>query len=222
MTASALVLRCACLEWQFVDHLAIDLSYMDKLKRRLENFKTLPNKLTIGRIMIIPVILVVYPLTHQFVFPRIFCAILFLLAALTDFLDGYFARKYNHVSKLGALLDPIADKILVASSITILTNAGYLSAFVAGLLLCREIAIGGLRMAALELGFTIEVSELGKVKTAVQDLAFFCLMIYVDFTIPVGHIATVVALGLSYYSAFQYCREFWQNGRSHFLEPDED
>ena len=93
--------------------------------------KNLPNKLTIGRILVIPVLLVGYPLTEALHLP---CAILFALAAVTDLLDGYLARKYGNVTPLGALLDPIADKMLIAATLVLLANAGAIPALLAGLL----------------------------------------------------------------------------------------
>lgn len=193
---------------------------MTLVKDKLSQLKTLPNKLTMGRIIIIPVLLILFPLTYEYVFLRIFCAGLFLLAAITDFFDGYLARRYGNESQLGALLDPIADKLLVASAIVLLTNAGYLPAFLAGMLICREMAISGMRMTATELGFSIKVNQVGKYKTAAQTVAFFCLMVQMGHFTDVGRVAIWIALGLSYFSAIQYGREFWRQGRNHFVEPD--
>lgn len=193
---------------------------MNLLLDKLKTFKTLPNKLTAARIAVIPILLLVYPLTHEMVFFRFFCAGLFTLAALTDFFDGYLARKYGNVSKIGALLDPIADKILVAATIVILAGAGYMPIFIGGILLCREVAISGLRMAATELRFSIDVSDWGKFKTVAQDVAFFCLMVHTQALQPIGIAALWIALGLSLYSAYRYVQSFWEQGKSIFIEAE--
>lgn len=176
--------------------------------------KNLPNKLTIGRIAIIPLLLILFPLDIQFL--NIFCAVLFAIAAATDFADGYIARRYNTESRLGAILDPIADKILVTATVVLLTNAGNLPAFLAALLLCREVAVTGMRLVAVEHNFTIQVNQFGKLKTAVQDLGIFCLLIKTPEFHSVGMVAIWVALGLSYYSAFQYWKELWETAKHQF------
>lgn len=173
---------------------------------------TLPNKLTIARMAVIPVLLLLYPLDLQFL--NIFCAIVFAVAAATDFFDGYIARRYNTESRLGAILDPIADKILITAAIVLLTNAGHLPAFLAALLLCREVAVTGFRLIALEHHFSIEVSQLGKLKTAAQDLGIFCLMVATPDFHTVGMVATWVALALSYFSAYQYWKELWTHAKT--------
>ncbi|MCX6107488.1 MAG: CDP-diacylglycerol--glycerol-3-phosphate 3-phosphatidyltransferase [Proteobacteria bacterium] len=171
--------------------------------------KNLPNKLTIARILAIPVLLVGYPLTEALHVP---CAILFALAAVTDLLDGYLARKYGNVTPLGALLDPIADKMLVASTLVLLANSGAVPALLAGLLICRDIGVNGVRLMALEKQVTIEVSDFGKLKTVVLLGAIFCLLINKRmFDLPlreIGMIGLWVGLLLSLYSAWAYGEGF--------------
>ena len=191
---------------------------MSLIRNKLKSLKTLPNKLTVGRIIVIPVLLLVFPLTYQFVFFRMFCAFLFFLAAITDFFDGYLARKFNHTSRVGALLDPIADKLLTTCAVIILVGAGYLPAFLGGLILLREVAISGLRLAAMELSFTISVSKIGKYKTVVQSIAFLCLMVHTEPLIQAGNLAIWLSLVLSYYSGYEYARGFWQKGKFSFVE----
>lgn len=196
---------------------------MNPIRNKLKSLKTLPNKLTAGRILVIPILLVLYPLTHEYIFSRIFCASLFALAAITDFFDGYLARKYDNTSKLGALLDPIADKILATCAVVLLVGSGQLPAFFGGVLLCREVTISGLRMAALELDFKIEVSQLGKYKTVVQDVAFVCLMVGTKSIHDIGMIGVWLALFISLYSAYEYSKSFWRQGKFAFVEkPNED
>ena len=178
--------------------------------------RTLPNKLTIGRMCVIPILILLYPLDIQFL--RFFCAFLFFLAALTDFFDGYLARKYNIETKIGALLDPIADKILVTASIVLLTNGGDMPAWMAALLLCREVAISGLRLAASEQKRNGEVNQLGKVKTFTQDSAICFLMIGTESFHTFGMICAWLALIFSYYSAYQYWNVFWEDSNSALTE----
>lgn len=170
----------------------------------------LPNQLTLGRILVIPFLLVVYPL--GFKSTNIICALTFALAGLTDILDGYFARLYKQESRLGALLDPVADKMLSGACLILLADSQALPALICGTLLCRDIAISGMRMMALEEGHTIKVNSLGKFKTILQDVAIFCLIIGEDmFEIPfriTGMISIWLALIVSLYSAYLYFEEF--------------
>ena len=169
-----------------------------------------PNQLTIARILSIPFLLTFYPLSFQTT--NVICAVVFALAGITDILDGYFARRYGQESRIGALLDPIADKMLAAACLILLASVGALEAYICGLLLCRDIAVTGMRLVAAEEGFSIPVSNLGKIKTIIQDVAIFCLMIREDlFDIPFhlsGRIAIWVALAVSLYSGYRYLRNF--------------
>jgi len=170
----------------------------------------LPNQLTLARILAIPLLLFIYPL--QFPSTNIICAIIFALAGITDILDGYFARRYKQESRIGALLDPVADKMLSGACLILLADSQALPAWICGFLLCRDIAVTGMRMIALEDGFSIAVSPFGKVKTIFQDIAIFCLMIGQDlFDIPFrvsGMISIWLALAVSLYSGYLYFEEF--------------
>jgi CDP-diacylglycerol--glycerol-3-phosphate 3-phosphatidyltransferase len=173
--------------------------------------KSLPNKLTAARITVIPILLLLYPWDSSIL--RGFCAILFLVGAITDYFDGYIARKYGGVTKLGAILDPISDKILVASAIILLTNSQQLPAWIAALMICREIAVSGLRLAAAEYDLQIVVSQLGKYKTATQDAGIFLLMLSMPSLHNTGMIIIWISIGLAYYSAYQYSQLLWQKMR---------
>lgn len=170
----------------------------------------LPNQLTLARIVAIPVLLVIYPI--GFTFTNILCALIFAAAGFTDILDGYIARKYGQETQLGALLDPVADKMLSAATLLLLADSQALPAWICGLLLCRDIAVSGVRLIASESGHTIKVSAFGKLKTIFQDVAIFCLMIGSDFfEIPfraTGMICIWVALAMSLYSGYLYFEEF--------------
>tara|TARA_B100001094_G_C18040371_1_gene724674 strand:+ start:304 stop:876 length:573 start_codon:yes stop_codon:yes gene_type:complete len=189
---------------------------MKPFKETLKSLKTLPNKLTVSRIMVAPVLLLIFPLAHEYIFPRFFCTFLFGLAAITDFFDGYLARKFENESKLGALLDPIADKLLVTAAIVVLVGAGYLPAFLAGMLLCREVAINGIRLMAASHGKDIPVSQLGKYKTLTQDFAIAFLMVNIGNLANIGTGLIWLSLGLSYYSGYTYWKSFWTERSKEF------
>jgi len=177
---------------------------------RKQFLKQLPNKLTIGRIAVIPVLLILYPLDIDVL--NIFCAALFAIASFTDFLDGYLARKYDSVSALGALLDPIADKMLAASCLLLLAYAKTIFPLMAGLLICRDIAINGIRLVSLKYNYDIVVSEVGKWKTGFLGVAILCLLINRPvFDLPInliGMITLWIGLGLSLYSGWEYAQSF--------------
>lgn len=172
--------------------------------------KNLPNQLTITRILTVPLLLCLYPLAIENV--KVFCAFIFALAGITDILDGYFARLYKQESRIGALLDPVADKMLSGACLILLADSDSPPAFICGFLLCRDIAVTGMRLVALEDGFTIPVSKLGKAKTIIQDVAIFCLLIGTDiFDIPfreIGMISIWLALFVSLYSGYAYLMDF--------------
>ena len=115
-----------------------------------ETLRNLPNKLTLFRILVIPVMCVLYP--WDFKILNLLTAGLFSLGAITDFLDGYLARRMNNVTKIGEILDPISDKLLVCSALVVMTDSEVLSGWITVLVLCRELAVSGLRLASAEQG----------------------------------------------------------------------
>ncbi len=172
----------------------------------------LPNQLTLLRVGAIPLLLIFYQ--FEFEFLDTLCGFIFLSAAITDFLDGYFARKYDMQSRIGALIDPIADKMLVVSSIILLSARGVMYDWVGVLFICRELLVSAIRLMALKRGKDIEVSFFGKVKTVMQDTFIFCLFInrpMFDLPFrPVGMISMWLALGISLYSGWLYIEEYIQ------------
>ena len=107
----------------------------------------LPNKLSLVRAMYIPVIAVLLYLNDDTC--RIAARIVFILASLTDLLDGYIARKYHLVTDFGKFIDPVADKLLVLTTLVMLVRGGWMEAWVVIIILCRELAVDGLRMVAV-------------------------------------------------------------------------
>ena len=137
----------------------------------------LPNSITMSRIVMIPLFL--WILSTHFIWQgshgeqEIAASVLFVLASITDGLDGYLARKHNQVTTLGMLLDPIADKIMVTSALVALVaySPQVVKVWAAVVIIGREFLISGLRSIASSEGFTIEASDLGKLKTVIQIIS---------------------------------------------------
>jgi len=158
---------------------------------------TLPNRLCIIRILFIPLIIV-------FIEREYVAFILFILAGITDGLDGFVARRFQLTSKLGLYLDPIADKLLVSSVLIALTYYHRIPLWITILLVCREFIINGLRsFYALE-GITIYPSFTGKLKTALQIVGISCILLDNNLTNLIGLYVIYGALFFSMYSAINY------------------
>lgn len=136
-------------------------------------FLTLPTLLTWARIVAIPLIVGVFYLPVAAASANFAATVMFVLVALTDWLDGWLARRLNQTSAFGAFLDPVADKFLVCASLLVLMKLGRVDAFVALVIIGREIAISSLRewMAQIGASRSVAVHMLGKVKTVVQMVA---------------------------------------------------
>ena len=145
----------------------------------LQNLINGPNKLTLFRIATVPIIVILL------LFPSKICtfiaALLFSAAAITDYLDGFYARKRGLVSTLGKVMDPIADKLLVSSAFIMLTSLGWIPAWIVCIIIGRELAVTGLRNIIAEKGEDISASNLGKYKTGFQIAAIIPLMIHYQF-----------------------------------------
>ena len=135
----------------------------------------LPNKLSIARALCIPVIVVLLYMNDDAC--RIAAGILFILAALTDLLDGKIARKYNLITDFGKFIDPVADKLLVLTTLVMLVRGGLMEAWVVVVILCRELAVDGLRMVAVGQGKVIAAGPLGKWKTTFQMVTIVCILL---------------------------------------------
>lgn len=177
----------------------------------------LPNRLTIIRIILIPVIIVSLYLQslpffagHLLLLGHI-AGWTFVGASITDFLDGYIARKRKIVTVFGSFLDPIADKCLIVSSLIMLLSLGRIPVLIVIILVLREIYIMALRLLSLERGFNIQVGSLGKWKTALQMIGIPMLMVNYPFLgIPfplIGIIMIYITTVLSLYSATEYSIE---------------
>ena len=161
-------------------------------------FWSVPNILTVLRIALIPVFVGIFYLPHNIfalgIQPthtlNLIAASVFALASFTDWLDGYWARKYNQTSAFGAFLDPVADKLMVAAALIVLVEFDRVGAVVSLIIIGREIAISGLRewMATIGKSSNVAVAMVGKIKTAAQMLAIL-LLLYFD---PVGSFDTTL------------------------------
>jgi CDP-diacylglycerol--glycerol-3-phosphate 3-phosphatidyltransferase len=173
-----------------------------------------PNLLTLTRILLIPVFVVLFATPDPG--RSITAAIVFVVAAVTDLLDGYLARRSGQVTKLGKLLDPIADKLLVLSALILLVNVDRVSALVAILIIAREVAVTGIRAIAAGEGMIIAAETTGKYKMALQVIAIVMLILEGTALSVLGnlHLAGIVTLYLSlvlgYVSGAQYVWSFWK------------
>ncbi|MEN6349042.1 MAG: CDP-diacylglycerol--glycerol-3-phosphate 3-phosphatidyltransferase [Syntrophomonas sp.] len=170
----------------------------------------LPNSLTLIRIILIPVFVI-------FLFIRIpygdyIAAGIFILATLTDSLDGYLARKWKQVTKLGIILDPIADKLLITAALIILVELGRISGWIAIVILGREFAVSGLRIVKAEEGIIIPASKMGKIKTISQIVAVILIILqkaYISYTsLPLGQWAMYIAVIITLASGIEYFYRF--------------
>jgi CDP-diacylglycerol---glycerol-3-phosphate 3-phosphatidyltransferase len=174
----------------------------------------LPNFITLARILLIPVFVVLFatPTPNR----SLSAGLVFVVAAVTDLLDGYLARRNGQVTTLGKLLDPIADKLLVLSALILLVNVDRVSALVAILIIAREVAVTGIRAIAAGEGMVIAAETTGKYKMALQVVAIMLLILEGTFLSDLGnlHLAGIgtlyLSLVLGYVSGGQYVWGFWK------------
>jgi len=175
----------------------------------------IPNILSLLRIALIPVLIVVFLLPYQSA--STWATIIFVVAALTDWLDGYLARKWDQTSPFGAFIDPVADKLIVAVALVLVlykTPAWYILLPVV-VIIGREITVSALREWMAELGqrSAVKVSYVGKLKTAFQMLSIACLIYYSPaFDLPIFEIGVTllyVAAALTISSMLSYLKAAW-------------
>jgi CDP-diacylglycerol--glycerol-3-phosphate 3-phosphatidyltransferase len=188
--------------------------------REIITWSGLPNVITLTRLAAVPVIALTLSVWGKEAGQGLnsFVALVYLIAALSDLLDGHLARTYGHESNLGRFLDPLADKLLVASAIITLIPLGRVPAWVAFLIISRELAVTALRAIAMERNLVIAASPQGKKKTLAQNIALFCLLwngelIWAD-TYAVGQVILYVALGVTYWSGWLYFRDFFRAAKA--------
>jgi CDP-diacylglycerol--glycerol-3-phosphate 3-phosphatidyltransferase/cardiolipin synthase len=183
----------------------------------------IPNILTWFRIVMIPLFVGVFYLPDSQMSPALrdtTATLIFMLAAVTDWFDGYLARKWNQTSAFGAFLDPVADKLMVTAALLVLLEFDRVGAVVALIIIGREIAISALRewMAGLGQGKGVAVAMIGKIKTAAQMAAIPFLLYYrpiggIDAKL-VGTLLIVVAAILTLLSMAYYLKAAWPQMRA--------
>ena len=175
----------------------------------------LPNKLSLFRVVLVPVLVVIYYLGSKVIYPTIeselldyFLMPIFVVASITDFLDGYIARKKELVTVFGKFIDPLADKLIVMAALLILNDAGVIPIWITVLILSREFIVTGIRLIAVGEGKVIAASNLGKYKTASTMIALVMLLAlpylpYEGFKLA-GMIVLYVGTALTVISGIDY------------------
>jgi CDP-diacylglycerol--glycerol-3-phosphate 3-phosphatidyltransferase len=175
----------------------------------------LANKLTLARILAIPLLIVLL------YFPRpatcLVAFFFFIFVALTDVVDGIIARRQNTITNLGKFLDPLADKLLITSVLIMLATLDWIQAWVAITIIGRELAVTGLRAIAADQGVVIAADKYGKLKTIIQIVAMCPLILHFPtFGIdpnPLGQIVLYAALVMTIFSGVNYFRNFYRTLR---------
>jgi cardiolipin synthase (CMP-forming) len=193
------------------------------MQPKVARFWSVPNILTVLRIALIPVFVGIFYLPHNLyalgMYPthtlNMAAAAVFAVASFTDWLDGYWARRFNQTSNFGAFLDPVADKLMVAAALIVLVEFNRVGAIVSLIIIGREIVISALRewMAQIGKSSSVAVAMIGKIKTAAQMLAILLLLYYDNIgsfqTKVAGHFLIVIAAVLTLVSMAYYLKAAW-------------
>ena len=163
--------------------------------------ENIPNMLTLGRILFIPIFILLLSVGPSPVLHKI-AAVIFAIASITDYLDGYLARKWQVVSNFGKFADPMADKLLVMSAFIMMIELKMVPAWIVAVIICRELAVTGLRLLLVETGGTVLAAAMpGKIKTFSQMFAIIFLLCH--WTLP-GQVLLYIALIFTIYSGYDY------------------
>ncbi|HEY5726152.1 MAG TPA: CDP-diacylglycerol--glycerol-3-phosphate 3-phosphatidyltransferase [Methylomirabilota bacterium] len=186
----------------------------------------IPIALTLVRIVLVPLV-IVFLISSERVHVLI-AAVIFLAASLTDWLDGTIARRTNQVTRLGTMLDPVADKLLVAAALVSLVQVDMVPAWMALVIIGRELAVTGLRGVALSMGVVVPASRLGKWKTVTQYVALTLLILekgvpaeFVPFHLVSG-VALWIAMGATVFSGLDYFYSFFLRTGAEALVKDRE
>jgi CDP-diacylglycerol--glycerol-3-phosphate 3-phosphatidyltransferase len=186
----------------------------------------IPIALTLVRIVLVPLV-IVFLISSDRVHVLI-AAVIFVAASLTDWLDGAIARRTNQVTRLGTMLDPVADKLLVAAALVSLVQVDMVPAWMALVIIGRELAVTGLRGVALSMGVVVPASRLGKWKTVLQYVALTLLILekgvpaeFVPFHLVSG-IALWIAMGVTVFSGLDYFYSFFLRTGAEALVKDRE
>jgi len=184
---------------------------------RKRDMINLPNTITLARISVVPSLF--FLLMSPGPLWSLVLAALFVMAAITDFLDGFVARKYNMITTIGKFLDPLADKLIVNSAMILMIPIGRIDAWIVVIIIMRDLIVDGIRSIASSEGIYIDASILGKQKTLAQIIAVTALMIHYPFlgldAHLVGTIILYVAFLLTIYSGVDYFIKFYQRASRH-------
>jgi CDP-diacylglycerol--glycerol-3-phosphate 3-phosphatidyltransferase len=186
----------------------------------------LPIALTLFRIVLVPLIMVFLISSSRV--SVLIAAVIFVAASLTDWLDGRMARRWNQVTRLGTLLDPVADKLLVAAALVSLVHVEMLAAWMAVVIIGRELAVTGLRGVALSMGTVVPASSLGKAKTVSQYVAITVLILEkgVSPDLEIFHLISRgvlwIALALTVISGVDYFYRFFLHTNPKDLVKDKE
>ena len=182
----------------------------------------LPNKITMSRIFLIPIFMLFMLVDFNFgnvivlgttiQTGHLIGGIIFIFASITDWLDGYIARKNNLVTNMGKFLDPLADKLLVSAAFIILVELGTAPSWIIIIIISREFAVTGLRLILAGGGEVVAANQLGKIKTVAQILAIISLLLnniyFESIGVPFGMIMLYIALVFTVWSGADY---FYKN-----------
>lgn len=176
----------------------------------------LPNTLTLARIVLVPLLVVVLltKFTGHMILgvPKSYVAAgIFGIASLTDWLDGYLARRRQQITILGQLLDPVADKLLIIAALVSLVQLGFAAAWMAAIIIGRELAVTGLRGVAQTRGLIMPASPMGKIKMGTEVVAILLLILGQEWgprVVQLGQIALWLVLAFALWSAVEYYKTF--------------